>query len=129
MHGPSAYCGGLWLASLAVMIEMIKNSDMDPTEKESDLALYSDTLKKGSESYNVKLWTGDYYKFDGSTTEQGKSIMSDQLCGHWLLAMSGLEDNHIFPRENVSRALTTIYENNVMCLRSGNIPNHLIIKL
>lgn len=85
--GFSAYCGGLWLASLFSTVEMLKESeiDMSDEEKASSLDLFEDVLKRGKESFEKKLWTGDYYKFDTSNSACANTIMSDQLCGMFLL--------------------------------------------
>ena len=47
--------------------------------------------------------------------------MSDQLCGHWFLAMCGVDDSDVFPKTNVLQALKTIYENNVLKVRGGTM--------
>ncbi|XP_030017790.1 uncharacterized protein LOC115438354, partial [Sphaeramia orbicularis] len=52
--GPSAYCGGLWLASLCVMCKMailLDNKEM--------YQLYRSTLDKGSTAFDKLLWNDD----------------------------------------------------------------------
>ncbi|XP_049549134.1 non-lysosomal glucosylceramidase isoform X1 [Anopheles darlingi] len=114
MDGPSAYCGGLWLASLHCMATMA--SLLDQTE---DAANYQAILDKGRRSFEEKLWNGTYYKFDAQSASKN-SIMSDQLCGHWYLRACGF-DYDVFPKENVRLAMRTIYENNVMRFCGGNL--------
>ena len=45
-------------------------------------------LTKGKLAFEQKLWNGRYYNFD-SSTDEGCSIMADQLCGHWYLRSCG----------------------------------------
>ncbi|XP_062545738.1 non-lysosomal glucosylceramidase [Armigeres subalbatus] len=114
MDGPSAYCGGLWLASLhcmSVMANLLDQSD--------DCIRYRELLEKGKVSFEEKLWNGSYYRFDSQSVSKN-SIMSDQLCGHWYLRCCGF-DYDIVPKENVRTALKTIYDNNVMGFCGGNM--------
>lgn len=84
MTGPSAYCGGMWLAALYCMTVMC-----DVLGMEDDKKNFEDLLERGKKSFNEKVWNGKYYKFDQSSN--GNTIMSDQLCGHWYLRCSGLQ--------------------------------------
>ncbi|XP_045483135.1 non-lysosomal glucosylceramidase [Harmonia axyridis] len=114
MTGPSAYCGGLWLASLFAMVKMAERLG-----KEEDSKTFRDLLEKGKNSFDNKLWNGIYYNFDCSEDEK-KSIMADQLCGHWYLRSSGF-NYEVFPEENVRSSLKTIYANNVQSFCNGNM--------
>jgi non-lysosomal glucosylceramidase len=67
MSGPSAYCGGLYLAALQAMAEI--SSVMNDQESSSN---YKNILEKGKISFETKLWQGEYYLFDSSGT---KTIM------------------------------------------------------
>ncbi|XP_012264048.2 non-lysosomal glucosylceramidase [Athalia rosae] len=113
MQGPSAYCGGLWLAALkcASKIAEILGHDQDSKR-------YSEVLERGKHAYQEKLWNGQYYNFDGSNKGYSKSIMSDQLCGHWFLRASGFAHD-VFPEDRVKTTLKTIYDNNVMKYKNG----------
>uniref|UniRef100_A0A336KNI8 CSON012927 protein n=1 Tax=Culicoides sonorensis TaxID=179676 RepID=A0A336KNI8_CULSO len=114
MDGPSSYCGGLWLAALHCMTVMSSKLD-----QASDSIKYKEILDKGRESFEQKLWTGKYYKFDSSSGSKN-SIMADQLCGHWYLRSCGF-DYDVFPKENVRSALKTIFENNVKNFCNGEL--------
>ncbi|KAE8279198.1 Non-lysosomal glucosylceramidase [Larimichthys crocea] len=85
--GPSAYCGGLWLASLCVMCKMAKLVDNEETYQH-----YKDILDRGSAAFDKLLWNGKYYNYDSSGRDLSNSVMSDQCAGHWFLRASGLED-------------------------------------
>lgn len=50
----SAYCGGLWLASLCVMCEMAKVMG-----KEEAYQNYKDILERGSAAFDRLLWNGE----------------------------------------------------------------------
>lgn len=114
MDGPSAYCAGLWLSSLHCMTVMANLLD-----KPEDCIQFCDLLERGKKSFEEKLWQGSFYRFD--TTAAGKeTIMADQLCGHWYLRLCGF-DYDIFPKENVRKALRTIYENNVKGFNGGRM--------
>ncbi|XP_068140847.1 non-lysosomal glucosylceramidase isoform X1 [Drosophila tropicalis] len=114
MDGPSAYCSGLWLASLQAMSAMATILDQP-----NDCLRYQDILEKGKHSLEEKLWNGSYYRFDLSHSHRD-TIMADQLCGHWYLKSCGF-DYEIYPKENVRTALKRIYDNNVMGFHEGNI--------
>ena len=49
----SAYCGGLWLASVCVMCKMAKLVD-----DEAAFLRYRDILDRGSAAYDKLLWNG-----------------------------------------------------------------------
>lgn len=85
MDGPSAYCGGLWLAALHCMTAMAELLD-----KPDDCIRYSEILEKGKKSFEEKLWNKTYYKFDAASGSK-ESIMADQLCGHWYLRNCNLD--------------------------------------
>lgn len=82
----SAYCGGLWLAAVYVMIEMA-----DFMGKKEDRDLFQGIFDKGKASFDRKMWNGQYYNFDSSHDEKN-AIMADQLCGHWYLRCCGIKN-------------------------------------
>lgn len=51
----SAYCGGLWLASLCVMCKMARLMDNEETYKR-----YRDILDRGSAAFDKLLWNGEF---------------------------------------------------------------------
>ncbi|XP_017769202.1 PREDICTED: non-lysosomal glucosylceramidase [Nicrophorus vespilloides] len=112
MTGPSAYCGGLWLAAMYAMSVMA-----DILGKDEDKVNYEKILKLGKKSFEEKLWNGKFYNFDIKNKDV---IMADQLCGHWYLRSSG-HKYEVFPQENVLSALKTIFNNNVMSFKNGNM--------
>lgn len=116
--GPSAYCGGLWLASLCVtckMAQLLKN--------DSVYERYRDILKRGSAAFDKLLWNGKYYNYDSSGRNMSNSVMSDQCAGQWFLGASGLGDEEfeVFPKEKICSALKSIFDLNVMSFAGGQM--------
>ncbi len=114
MYGPSAYCGGLWLACLsaaAAMADLLGHAKV--------ATKYRKKLKQAQQAYEDILWNEEYYDFDGSTYRQHNSIMADQLAGQWYARACGLEP--IVPEEQAKIALQKIYDFNVMKFENGEI--------
>uniref|UniRef100_A0A6A7G381 Non-lysosomal glucosylceramidase-like n=2 Tax=Hirondellea gigas TaxID=1518452 RepID=A0A6A7G381_9CRUS len=115
MHGPSAYCSSLWVASLCCMEEMA--SDMSDEQQQQQ---YQQLLSKAQLAHTDKLWNGSYYKFDSCSDPHSNSIMADQLAGHWYLALAG-NQKQVFGDSRVTTALKSIYENNVLKFCDGRM--------
>ncbi|XP_012318747.1 non-lysosomal glucosylceramidase isoform X2 [Aotus nancymaae] len=114
--GPSAYCGGLWLAAVAVMVQMAAVCGAQDIQDK-----FSSILSRGQEAYERLLWNGRYYNYDSSSQPQSRSVMSDQCAGQWFLKACGLGegDTEVFPTPHVVRALQTIFELNVQAFAGG----------
>ena len=113
MTGPSAYCGGLWLAALACMADMC-----DRAELVSD---WRNKLTVAEKAYVNKLWNGKFFNFDKSSRGD-KVIMADQLAGYWYRKLQNInEDQPFLDKEKVQTSLKTIFENNVMKFCDGNM--------
>ncbi|XP_006143226.1 non-lysosomal glucosylceramidase [Tupaia chinensis] len=114
--GPSAYCGGLWLAAVAVMVQMAALCGAQDVQEK-----FTSILTRGQEAYERLLWNGRYYNYDSSSQPQSRSIMSDQCAGQWFLKACGLGegDTEVFPTPHVVRALQTIFEFNVQAFAGG----------
>jgi len=71
---------------------------------------YAKVLDKAKEEFSKKLWRKEgFFAFDANSPNV---VMSDQLCGFWLLRLAGLEETP-FDEEKARRALKTILEHNV----------------
>ncbi|XP_072939317.1 non-lysosomal glucosylceramidase [Epargyreus clarus] len=114
MTGPSAYCGGLWVAAISCVQEMARIMEQEEDEKE-----FAKMLELARHSYEEKLWTGSYYKFD-TKPSNSDVIMADQLAGHWFLRSCGWT-HEVFPLAHVRRALRTVYEHNVVRFAAGRL--------
>ncbi|XP_026576561.1 non-lysosomal glucosylceramidase [Pseudonaja textilis] len=114
--GASAYCGGLWLASVCVMCRMAEALSDGPA-----LERYSDILAKGTAAFERLLWNGKYYNYDSGRGPSSDSVMADQLAGQWFLRACGLGEgrSEVFPRSHVLSALKTIFELNVLGFSGG----------
>ncbi|XP_018319798.1 non-lysosomal glucosylceramidase [Agrilus planipennis] len=113
MTGASAYCGGLWLAALRAMIEICNELGKEQAKEK-----YQNILKKGTASFDKKLWNGSFYSFDA---ENPKIIMADQLCAHWYLKVSGIDDYSVFPKDKVRSAFDVIFKHNVKQFYNGKL--------
>eukprot|EP00064_Thunnus_orientalis_P017605 superscaffoldBa00003790_g17689 len=113
--GPSAYCGGLWLASLCVMCKMARLVDKEETYQH-----YRDILDRGSAAFDKLLWNGKYYNYDSSGRDLSNSVMSDQCAGHWFLRASGLGDEDYQAKKIIS-ALKSVFDLNVMSFAGGQM--------
>ncbi|XP_041983726.1 non-lysosomal glucosylceramidase [Aricia agestis] len=114
MTGPSAYCGGLWVASISVVAAMARILGFEEDEKE-----FSKMLEEARNSFEEKLWNGSFYRFD-TKPSNNNVVMADQLAGHWFLRASGWTEP-VFPDVNVKKALQCIYENNVLRFMDGRM--------
>jgi non-lysosomal glucosylceramidase len=113
MSGPSAYCGGLWLAALAAareMAELLGNT----AERDGYAAL----LQPGRQAYQARLWNGSYYNFDAGGGPHSDTVMADQLAGAWFAAACGLPE--IVPADQARQAYETIFRMNVKGIQDGN---------
>ncbi|XP_068121921.1 non-lysosomal glucosylceramidase-like [Hyperolius riggenbachi] len=118
MTGPSAYCGGLWLAAVAMMCHMA-----DILSDGSAYNKFLAILNKGKEAFEKRLWNGKYYNYDCGQESYHNSVMSDQCAGQWFLRASGLGCGHseVFPGAHVVSALRTIFELNVKQFADGQM--------
>lgn len=114
VSGPSAYTGGLWLASLAAA------ADLAELQNEAELAAqYRAILARGQATYRQKLWNGRYFNYDSSHNRHNDSIMADQLAGHWYARACGMPG--IVDPTQARSALAVIFRHNVLGFAEGNL--------
>ncbi|HET9346057.1 MAG TPA: non-lysosomal glucosylceramidase [Candidatus Limnocylindrales bacterium] len=119
MTGPSAYCGGLWLAALRAAIEIGKRAgDVDP-DADAAVARFESWLGTGTAAFESRLWAGTHYRYDDGGGASSDSIMADQLAGQWYADASGLGD--VVAPERVTAALRTVFERNVAGFQGGEM--------
>ncbi|XP_046855881.1 non-lysosomal glucosylceramidase-like isoform X2 [Xenia sp. Carnegie-2017] len=119
VSGPSAYCGGLWLAALRAMSEIARVLGY-----REDIKKYNNLLQRGKRAYERKLWNGRYYNYDCSRRRYHNSIMADQMAGQWYLKACDIGqhlNDRVFPKTHVISALTTIFEYNVLRFHHGRM--------
>jgi len=113
VRGPSAYSGGLWLASLRAA-EEIAGQLGDSTAARQ----YHELFAKSQASYIKKLWNGEYFRYD-TQSEYRDNIQADQLAGQWYANMTGLGD--LVPRDMQLSSLKKIYNLNVLKFADGSM--------
>ena len=114
VSGPSAYTGGLWLASLSAITAIA-----GLLGKNDQVARWQGIYDKGKIAYETKLWNGRYYNYDSSRSPQHDSIMADQLAGQWYALACGLPE--VVDRQHARSALKTVFDYNVMRLHKGTL--------
>ena len=103
--GTPVYISVLWLAALKASITLAdKLGDSSCTEE------WENTLGKGKEALEEKLWNGEYYNLWNNNGTTDESLMTDQLDGEWFLRMAGLTGN--IPDERVASVLDFIFKHN-----------------
>jgi non-lysosomal glucosylceramidase len=113
VRGESAYCGGLWLASLRAAEEMGRT--LGDT---ASVAKYHELFTRGQASYIKKLWNGEYFLYD-TESEYKDDIQAEQLAGQWYANMTGLGD--LVPPEMQRKALKKVFDFNVMKFGKGEM--------
>ena len=116
MSGPSAYCGGLWLAALACMADMCHMAQVSHG--------WTELLEVAKKTYNEKLWNGKFFNFD-SSTEGENIIMADQLAGYWYRELTGKKIGKniqpILDDNKTMSAMKMIFDFNVMKFCNGEL--------
>uniref|UniRef100_A0A1D1YKB4 Non-lysosomal glucosylceramidase n=1 Tax=Anthurium amnicola TaxID=1678845 RepID=A0A1D1YKB4_9ARAE len=114
VHGISAYCGCLWLASLQAAAAMAHRlGDHQFAERCTGKFL------KAKSVFEAKLWNGSYFNYDSGTSSNSRSIQADQLAGQWYTASFGLPS--LFDDVKIKSTLQKIYDFNVMKVRGGRM--------
>lgn len=114
MVGPSAYCGGLWLAALTACAAIA-----DALDDATSAQRYRDKLEKGKDAYEDLLWNEEYYSYDVRPGRAGSVIMAAQMTGQWYARACGLDP--IVPSEHAQSALKTVYRFNVKQFEEGEM--------
>ncbi len=114
VSGPSAYTGGLWLASLSAIAAIARRLG-----KPDQAARWQAIYEKGKAAYEAKLWNGRYYNYDCSRSRQHDSIMADQMAGQWYALACGLPE--VVNPQHARSALKMVFDYNVMQLHKGEM--------
>lgn len=107
-YGASSYTAGKGLAALVCGIKMAELAGDD-----AQAAQWRDTLTRGRQAYEDKLWTGSYYRVynDPATGRVNDACPAMQLSGVWSSRVLGLSD--ALPEDHIQKALDTILKLNV----------------
>ncbi|VDD80593.1 unnamed protein product [Mesocestoides corti] len=127
-RGLSAYVGGLWLAALYAVHDMLNHVTERPPlglvshwpEVDDNL---SGLLKRAKFAYHDQLWGGEFYRYDNTVSfgSQNNSVMADQLSGYWFLRIGGAPADAILPVDAVTATLRTIVRLNWLSVREGRL--------
>ncbi|WP_306260573.1 GH116 family glycosyl hydrolase [Pararhizobium sp. IMCC21322] len=111
MKGPSAYCGGLWIAALFAMAEAAHRVGDTSAGK-----TYCDQAKSAREALEAALWTGTHYRLDrdGPFSE---CLLIEQLFGAFLARRYGFDN--VVPDKHAILALKTLYRENFQIAGRG----------
>ena len=112
-RGPSAYCGGLWLAALAAAARLA-----DQIGAAAHAARWRDLFERGARAFDAKLWTGTHYRWD-TDSPYGAAVFIEQLFGPWYARRLGLGD--VVPLDRTRQALATICRENLDGTAGGRV--------
>jgi len=110
--GISAYCGGLWVATLKVA-RAIAHLLIDVPAFED----YDKKYKTARDVYTKVLWNGTYYNYDNSASSHHDSIQADMMAGNWYSVSCGL--GGIVPFDQATSSLKTVATHNVAKFENG----------
>ena len=113
LHGPSAYCGGLYLAALAAGVTLAERLDQ-PQQAEA----WQRVLAKGQTAFQTKLWNGSYYRLDTDNAYR-EAVFIEQLFGPWYAKLLGRDD--LIPPPRARQALQAIYHHNFAAIGGGQL--------
>ncbi|KAM3177099.1 hypothetical protein ACTXT7_005201 [Hymenolepis weldensis] len=127
--GLSAYVGGLWVAALYGIADMLSHtgdfkSHMGSISSWAPVAdNFVSLLKRAKDAYQKGLWDGKFYRYDSTIKSNSRSVsvMSDQLSGYWFLRIGGAPIDAIIPAESANETLKTIVELNWLSVQNGHI--------
>jgi non-lysosomal glucosylceramidase len=80
---------------------------------------YRQQFDRARESFERRLWRGDYYAYDDGGGPSSNSVMADQLAGQWYADVCGLGD--LVDPAHVALALTTVHARNVCGFEDGRM--------
>jgi non-lysosomal glucosylceramidase len=104
--GVHAYCGGLWIAACLATSAMATVLNYPETAEK-----YALLAEKAKEVYISKLWNGEYFNYDSSTSGHHDSIMADMMAGHWYSILCDLPP--IIPADKALSCYKKIFAYNV----------------
>ena len=111
MTGPSAYCGGLWLAALAAGAALAER--IGQTERS---AQWRAMLARGQAAFDAALWNGSYYRLD-SGSPYAEAVFIEQLFGPWYAKLLGF--NGLVPADKARSALHAVCRHNFYGCANG----------
>lgn len=117
MYGAASYVSSLWLGALRSAAEAARElGDQDAERK------YSGILREARESFERKLWNGEYYRLyndeDGERGDVDEGCLTDQVIGQWACRLAGLGE--VIDPDHLRSALESVC---AMCRRPWGLVN------
>ena len=106
MHGPSSYCGGLWIAALLAGARMA--TEVGATER---ARAWRDQAERATRAFNTRLFDGRKFRVDTDGPFSDASFI-EQLFGPFLARRYGLGE--IVAPDHARSALRHLYEVNFL---------------
>ncbi len=119
MRGPSAYCGGLWLAALRAGAAL--------AERAGDAAAagqWAQQAERAAAAFDRQLWNGDRYRLD-TAGPFSEAQFIDALFGLWYARLCGL--GSLLPEEHLRASLLAAYRGNVAGFHEGRFGGRNIL--
>jgi len=107
MRGTPSYIASLWLSALLAAARVA--DDLGETGRAKE---WRDILAAGVESFERKLWNGEYYSLWVDGDERDECCMTDQIDGEWFTQLVGL--GHTLPAERIKAALRAVVRHNFL---------------
>ncbi|KAL7061714.1 hypothetical protein AAHC03_0261 [Spirometra sp. Aus1] len=127
-NGLGAYVGGLWIAALYGVHEMMQAASHltpNPARGANHWEETNDNLKallkRAATAYHESLWGGEFYRYDSYSSLSNTPILADQLSGHWYLRLTGAPADAILPKEAILLCLRTIMNLNWKNVHGGRM--------
>ena len=80
---------------------------------------YAQLAEKAKTVCTEKLWNGEYFNYDSSTSDHHDSIMADMMAGHWYSILCDLPP--IVPPDKALSCYRKIYSYNVETFGKGHL--------
>jgi non-lysosomal glucosylceramidase len=111
MRGPSAYCGGLWVAALRA------GSILAAQAGDAEIAArWGNQATRAAEAFDRHLWAGDRYLLDTDGPFR-EAVFIDALFGLWYGHVCGF--GALVPEERLRACLRVTYTGNVAGFEDG----------
>jgi len=104
-YGTPSYIASLWLSAL-----MAASRVADELGHKAHAARWRKLLKKGTASFEKRLWNGEYYSLWVDGKDRDECCMTDQIDGEWFTSLVGL--GSVLPRERILAALKAVVRYN-----------------
>jgi uncharacterized protein (DUF608 family) len=119
LRGSPSYICSLWIGALQAAIEIAETMNQP-----GEAATWKTTLAKASESFDQKLFNGQYYSLWVDGDKRDEVCMADQISGEWFSHLIGLPT--AISRQHLDSAISSIWKYNFnpeTGLRNATVPH------